>query len=80
MVLARNAPFGYLEWKRTKQSGIEQKFVAFFVVALEYCHVCCCADYEENHEYGGDGDVDALLGRSSKCPCRWEVWRPLILT
>jgi hypothetical protein len=65
--------------KRTKQSSVEEEFVAFFVVALEYCHVGCGADHEEDEEDGGDGDVDALVGCSSECPCCGEVWGTLNL-
>jgi hypothetical protein len=47
--------------------------MASFVVLLEDGHVPGCADHEENHEDGGNRNIDALLRCATERPCRWKV-------
>ena len=52
------------------------------LVELEDGHVVGGAAHEQDHEDGGDGDVDAFGGCAAELPYLWEVrwslWRCLI--
>jgi hypothetical protein len=65
--------------EHTEKSCVEDKLVAPFVILLENGHVPCCADHEENHEHGGDRDVDILLWCAAERPCYWKVRSTLFL-